>query len=197
MPPSIEQNVKSQFEKVFEQKDWKTFKSIAEYYFKKASTLKMRDIESLNNQRLIRNIQKRLFLGIGGELLVKAYFLKNGYYVNRPLDRKNNTSKLIRFNEIKATEMDKGDTFSFNELLDNLNKIKPLENWSSIQKGLKILKVFRNKEGHAVTTKHKFEQTTYEEIEIGLTQIYMDGFSQNVECKISMRPNERGVFKRV
>jgi len=29
MPASIEQNIKSQFEKVFEQNDWRTFKSVA------------------------------------------------------------------------------------------------------------------------------------------------------------------------
>lgn len=196
MPASIEQNIKSQFEKVFEQNDWRTFKSVAEYYFKKAATLKTRDIESHNNQRLIRNIQKRLFLGVGGELLVKAYFLKNGYYINRPADREIK-SKLIEFNQLKTTEMDKGDTFSFNDLLSNLNKISELNNWNSIQKGLRTLKVFRNKEGHTVTTKHKFEQATYDDIEVGVTQMYKDGFSQNIEFKISMKPNERGVFKRV
>lgn len=93
--------------------------------------------------------------------------------------------------------MDKGDTFSFNDLLSNLNKISELNNWNSIQKGLRTLKVFRNKEGHTVTTKHKFEQATYDDIEVGVTQMYKDGFSQNIEFKISMKPNERGVFKRV
>lgn len=58
---------------------------MADYYFKKAALLRKRDIRvSGQNGLLILNIQKRLFLGVGGELLVKAFYLKRGYIVNSP-----------------------------------------------------------------------------------------------------------------
>jgi hypothetical protein len=44
---SIEQEVKDQYAKVFEKKDWKTFKNVADYYFEKSATLKKKDIGSI------------------------------------------------------------------------------------------------------------------------------------------------------
>src|SRR5882762_10484685 len=99
MAEPIERGIKSQYARIFEKKDWQIFKSVTEYYFSKAAKLRIKDIEFATNQLLLRNIQKRLFLGIGGELLVKAYFLKSGYYINRPLGKGHN-SKLIKFTEL-------------------------------------------------------------------------------------------------
>ena len=118
---------------MFKQNDWSLFHSVAVYYFDKAAKLKTGDITSSKNKLLLRNIQKRLFLGIGGELLVKAYFLKNGFYINRPLDKGKYPSRIIQMKIIDSNSLDKTETFSFNDLLDNLNKIKNLENWTIIR----------------------------------------------------------------
>ena len=63
--PSIESEVKAQFAKVHSQTDWRTFKLIAEYYFQKSATLKRSDIDISDTYKLLlRNVQKRLFLGM-------------------------------------------------------------------------------------------------------------------------------------
>jgi hypothetical protein len=195
MSLTIEKEIKSQYAKIFQQKDWKIFIKTAEYYFQKAAKLKTSDIDFIENRLLLRNIQKRLFLGIGGELLVKAFYLKNGYLINKPKEKDIYTSRRIKFTELGQDKIDEYDTFSFNDLIDNLNKINKFENWSSIQTALKILKVFRNKEGHVVTPNHKFEQPTYSKIENGLQFMFREAFMKDLKLKISMTPNEKGIFK--
>ncbi len=138
MSTSIEQDIKSQYAKIFLQKDWKLFKKTAEYYFQTAATLKKKNITSVDNHLLLRNIQKRLFLGIGGELLIKAYYLKNGCYINKPIDTNTIKSKKIKFTECELEKINEKETFSFNELIDNLNKIDKFENWGKIKTALKI-----------------------------------------------------------
>jgi hypothetical protein len=85
--PDIEPDVKAQFSKFFMMKDWPKFKRVAEYYLKAAAYLKKEDIDSAEQDRLlIRNIQKRLFIGVSGELLLKSFYLKSGYGLNKPKD---------------------------------------------------------------------------------------------------------------
>ena len=94
---TIEKSIKDQYAKVFKKKDWGNFKLIADYYLNKAATLKRKDIDINDNFKLlVRNIQKRLFLGIASELLVKACYLKCGYVINKPKDT-NNKSILTKF----------------------------------------------------------------------------------------------------
>ena len=67
------------------------FKVGANYFLRIAAQLKMNDIllteqeksfvYCKDNRLLYRNIQKRLWIGIAGELLIKAHFLKSGYLI--------------------------------------------------------------------------------------------------------------------
>lgn len=193
---SLEKSIKNQYAKVFKKKDSDNFKIIAEYYFSKAAILKRKDIDTNDNFKLlIRNIQKRLFLGIGCELLVKACYLKCGYVINKPKDVKKNASKLIKFSSIKVSELDEDDTFTLGPLLDNLNKITSFSEWQEIEKGLKILKVFRNKEGHVATIWHKFNPQNYRDIETSIKLIYRDVFNEALDFHIYMENNDKGKFK--
>lgn len=194
-PPSIESEIKSGFAKVFVKGDWKLFKSTTDYYFKKSVFLKRSHIGiSGPDSLLIRNIQKRLFLGVGGELLVKAYFLKNGYLINKPADNKKHGGSFHELGTIPVEELQAQDTFTFGNVLDNLHRIAPLTNQSEIKKALLILKVFRNKEGHIVTRKHAFDASIYRAIEDGLAFFYEEGFSEDLKIHISMEPRERAEF---
>jgi len=59
-------------------------------------------------------------------------------------------------------ELKDSDTFTFNEVIDCLPKIHDFkEEKSSVIKGLKIAKVFRNKEGHSVTLWHDYNPENY------------------------------------
>ncbi|MGN6402327.1 MAG: hypothetical protein ACTHMD_17845 [Flavisolibacter sp.] len=192
--PSIEKEIKRQYAKVFKKSDWQSFKLIAEYYLAKAAILKRKDIEVGDTFKLlIRNIQKRLFLGIGCELLVKACYLKHGYIINKPKDKTKGT--VIKSSSIKGSELEAEDTFTLSPLIDNLKKVVTFSDWTTIEKGLKILKVFRNKEGHVAVLWHKYKPQNYRDIEAAMTLFYKEAFEEDVEFQIFMEETDNGVFK--
>lgn len=191
---SIEKEIKKQYAKVFKRADWESFKLIAEYYFKKAAVLKRKDIEVNDNFKLlIRNIQKRLFLGIGCELLVKACYLKHGYVINKPKDK--TKGAIIKFFSIRVAELEVEDTFTLSPLIDNLKKIVAFTDWATIEKGLKILKVFRNKEGHVAVLWHTYKAQNYRDIELAIRLFYKEAFEEDIEFEIFMEENNNGLFK--
>lgn len=191
---SIEKEIKGQYAKVFKKTDWESFKLIAEYYLTRAATLKRKDIEVEDTFKLlIRNIQKRLFLGIGCELLVKACYLKHGYVINKPKDKTKGT--VIKSSNIKVAELEAEDTFTLSPLIDNLKKVVTFTNWTIIEKGLKILKVFRNKEGHVAVLWHRYKAQNYRDVESALTLFYKEAFEEDIEFSIFMEDTDKGVFK--
>jgi hypothetical protein len=193
--PSLESTVKSTFAKYFVESDWKLFKSTADYYFRRSSQLKRADIDlSGTNALLIRNIQKRLFLGIGAELLLKAFFLKEGYLINKPKNNKVHGGVIHLLNSIPDADLHQDDTFSFGNLVDNLHRISAFTNHQAIKNALIVLKVFRNKEGHVVTRKHSYDASVYRSIENGLQLFYNEGFSELLSICICMEPRENGKF---
>lgn len=192
MPPSLESTIKSKFAKVFVRNDWKIFKSTAEFYFRRSATLKRSDIGIVGkNGLLLRNIQKRLFLGIGGELIIKAFFLREGYMINRQTAVK---GKLHALGSIDNGAIEADETLNFNALIDDLHNVTTFENYQEIKKALLILKVFRNKEGHVVTRQHIYDASLYRDIELGLVELYRQGFKQTLSITISMERHEKGRF---
>lgn len=191
---SIEKEIKNQYAKVFKKKDWESFKLIAEYYLTKAATLKRKDIEVTDNFKLLlRNIQKRLFLGIGCELLVKACYLKHGYVINKPKDK--SKGMFIKASDIKVSELDAENTFTLSPLIDNLKKVISFTDWTTIERGFKILKVFRNKEGLVAVLWHKYKAQNYRDIESAMTLFYKEVFGEDIEFNIFIEETDKGVFK--
>ena len=214
MSESIESKTKLQFSKIFQQSDWKLFKVGANYYLRIAAKLKndcitledseITAIRSKDKRLLFRNIQKRLWLGIAGELLIKAYFLKSGYLINKPLDNNKYNNCIHQIGSIPENELKRDDTFSFDILIKSLSKFKKL--LSNDQKvkvnpvitdGLKIAKVYRNKEAHVITDTHQYVENDYRQIETCMRQIYQEWFDENLEFKISFERNEEQIFKIV
>jgi hypothetical protein len=188
---SIENEIKAQYSKVFVKKDFVNFKLVAEYYFEKSAKLKKSDINSSDTYKLLlRNIEKRLLIGIGTELLIKACYLKKGYIINKTQNK-----KLTKFSEIENKNLiDEKETFTMNQLIQNFNKIENFDDWKTIEKGLNIAKVFRNKEGHVVSLYHNYNLTNYEDIETSIISIYKKIFNRKLEFKISMESNVNGIF---
>lgn len=198
---SLESDIKSQYSKFFTEDDHHVFKLMAEYYLQKAATLKTKDIDG--NERfklLLRNVQIRLFIGIGCELLLKSFFLYSGYCINSPnrgYQNQSNPPYIIK--DIPVERFDIDETFSFNQLIDQLHgtylfeKSTPDEQ-AKIVKALKIAKVFRNKEGHVVTLWHEYDSKNYSDIESGLVIFYKLAFSQKLEIRFSFEKNEIGKF---
>jgi hypothetical protein len=199
----IEQVIKQQFCKIFEQKDWYVFKLMADYYFKTAAEILKKDVNIDETYKLmVRNIQKRLFIGIGGELLLKSLFLKNDFCINKVLEkerRKNkelNLTKPPKFvNSPKKELLDPCDTYGFNQLIDSLSDVMKFSDEINVKKGLKIAKVFRNKEGHVVLLWHEADRQNYTDIENAVVAIYNEGFNETLEYKIAFMDGEEAIFK--
>lgn len=199
MMVSIERGVKDQYAKVFKKSDWVLFKESADYYFESATYLLKNDIKygSESHRLLRRNIQKRLFIGIACELLIKAVYLKNGYVINKFKNSKD-TEKMtfpFKYSEICIDDLKDDDTFSFNQVIDGLVKIHSFnEDKKSVLDGLKVSKVFRNKEGHTVTYRHNFQSENYSMIEKSVTIIYRQVFNEHLSFKIAFAKNDIAEF---
>lgn len=198
---SLESDIKSQYAKFFNVGDYHVFKLTGEHYLQKAATLKIKDINSNKKFKLLlRNVQKRLFIGVGCELLLKSFFLHSGYGINTPNRGYGHPSRpphLIK--DIPRKNFDVNDTFSFSQLIDQLPrthlfaKSTPDEQ-AKILKALKIAKVFRNKEGHVATLWHKYDFTNYSDIENGLVSFYKMAFEQNLKVQFAFERNEKSMF---
>ncbi|MCD9185123.1 MAG: hypothetical protein LUM44_01720 [Pyrinomonadaceae bacterium] len=201
----IEQIIKKQFCKIFKQNDWYSFKLMADYYFKAAAEILKKDVEIDESYKLMaRNIQKRLFIGIGGELLLKSLFLKNDFCINKVLEKERKKDKALADikkplksdKSPKDTFLNPCDTYSFNQLIESLSDVMKFSDESKVKKGLKIAKVFRNKEGHAVLLWHEADRQNYTDIESSIKSIYKEGFEENLEFKISFLKNETAMFSK-
>jgi len=195
--PSLDQSVTGQFGKVFASSDWPLFKEMAEIYFSEAAFLKKSAFKAPDKKKLlVRNCRKRLLIGIGSELLIKAVFLKAGYCINKP-ENENAVLKLP-FTPAQATGigLNPARTYTFDNLIGQLNRVIILTHPQSTLEGLRIAKVFRNKEGHVVTGRHKFDPLSYRAIENALVALYADSFQERLKVHFSFAPNERGVWQR-
>lgn len=188
--------IKAQYARVLKQDDWKHFKEIAEYYLRVAAELKGRDIPAPQKRLLLRNSQKRLFLGIGCELLLKSFYLRSGYCINK--FRKQFTGRKAPINklaDVPAGEIDPEDTFTMNPLIDNLSKVKEFQALDTIKRGFQVAMTFRNKEGHVTFPHHKFVHENYKDISEAVTAFYLEAFGQTLRYQIAMKPKEKAIFQ--
>ncbi len=194
--PSIEQSVKAQFAKVFQTSDWQLFKSIAEANFRDAARVKKADMPIEPSLRLLaRNCRKRLLIGVGVELLLKAVYLKNGYCINKPQDASRKLKFPFQQDHAIGTTLIDDKTFELNELLQHLSVVLKMQNQDVTLKGLKIAKVFRNKEGHGVTASHAFDASNYRDIEKSLVELYREAFVEKLSVRFSLTPDELPLWR--
>jgi hypothetical protein len=193
--PDIEQSVKAQFAKVFTLADWDLFKKMAESNLREATSLLKADMHIESSlQLLARNSRKRLLIGVGVELLLKAIYLKQGYAINRP--PKDSQLKFpFLAKDAKGISLVDDKTVMLNDLIEKLPIVVPLQNKASTLRGLKIAKVFRNKEGHGVTSRHVFDPTNYTDIASSLVDLYRDAFREKLSIQFSLSPDEQAVWR--
>lgn len=189
---NIENQIKSEYQKFFTQGDWLPFKELAEYYLRTAATLLKKNVKG-DRKLWFRNVQKRLFIGIAHELLLKSLYLREGYGINVP--RSNRNWYLYKISDVKQSEFSLGRTYSLGFLIDKWENEGPqISNLKQIEKGFRIAKVFRNKEGHVAVHWHKFNPEDYSIIEESLRLFYQSAFGQNLKVRFSMEPGEKGFF---
>lgn len=199
MSASIEQEIKNQYAKFFEKDDWHIFKAAAEHYLENAARITTKNIkyEEESLKLLRRNIQKRLYIGLACELLLKSLYLKNGYCINKPKRKmKINEQYPYHLSQINKEDFDITDTFTFNKLMDGVYKIINFGlDKSVVDKGFRIAKVFRNKEGHVAVLWHDYEPQNYRDIEAGLIGFYKAVFSEVLKIRFSVGKGEEAKFR--
>lgn len=193
---SVVNEIKSQYARVLRQSDWRNFKEIAEYYLETAAKLKIKDISSSKNQLLLRNSQERLFLGIGCELLLKSFYLKNGYCVNKLRSNYGGAKDPVhKLSALADADIDPNDTFTMNRLIEKLGNIAKFQDHAKIKRGFQIAMTFRNKEGHVTFPSHAFDPNNYKDIAAAVETFYAQAFGQDLTFKVSMESNEKPVFR--
>jgi hypothetical protein len=188
--PSLEQSVKSQFEKVFSDSDSRLFKEMAEVSLSEAAFLKKSDFNKVADRKklLVRNSRKRLLIGVGAELLLKAVYLKAGYCINKPQNDKFPLRFPFKPAAAVGVPLDGSDTYTLGPLIDHLTGIVTLQHPPVVTEGLRIAKVFRNKEGHVVTPTHRFDRQSFRAIEAALVELYADVFRERLMVRFSLAP---------
>lgn len=188
--------IKDQFARFLYQNDWMIFKTMAEYYLQSAASLKKRNMNVPDDDRLwMRNSVKRLFLGIGCELLLKSFYLKNGYCINKPKQKGIKAVPTHKFETINPKDFNYKDTYTFGTLLDHLRTLHQFKNHEQIHRGFTIAMVFRNKEGHTTFIRHNFDPQNYTDIEAGIILFYKEAFKEKLDFKISMTSKDQAMFK--
>ncbi len=192
----MEDLVKQQFGRVFTVSDWRLFKSVAEYYLRRAAFLRKRDTDVPAGLKLVvRNSQKRLFIGVGIELLLKALYLKNGYAINKPKDKNRSAKFLFKLSEVEKSQLHKDKTLLLDYLIGHIKEFTPINGNGTILRGLRIAQVFRNKEGHVVTPRHAYVASNYRDIEAALRELYRMDFGEILEVRFSLAPNEQPLWQ--
>lgn len=187
--------VRAQYAKVFETLDWVLFKTTADALLEEAVHIKVADMRfEPTNKLLARNSRKRLLIGIGVELLLKATYLKNGFCINKYKDGTplGFPLKLIQAQKIK---LNPADTVTLGNLIDNIHKIIRFQDKVIVLRGLKIAMVFRNKEGHVVTPIHRFDASNYRDIENALVALYGHAFSERLALRFSVAEDEAPIWQ--
>ena len=190
--------VKAQYAKILTAEDSDWFKKVAEYYLKTAANLKNEDIKPYNGIRslLFRNAQKRLYLGIGCELLLKAYYLKEGYCINEIRDTFGNGYRLPtnKLADVADIHRNPNNTFQINTLITQLHSVGVTVE-PHIRRGFQIAMTFRNKEGHITSKKHEFADENYRDVEKAFIDFYRQAFNQKLSFRIFMKAKDKAVFR--
>ncbi len=197
--PSLEQSVKCQYAKVFSDSDWCLFKEMADVSLSEAAFLRKSDFKKVPHTRrlLVRNSRKRLLIGVGAELLLKAIYLKTGFCINKPQGPRALSAPKFPFTPAAAAgvPLDGADTYTLDKLIDKLKEIIKLQDPAVVTDGLRIAKVFRNKEGHVVTSEHKFVPESFRAIENALVALYADAFHEQLTVRFSLKSGEKAAWK--
>lgn len=172
---------------------------MAEFYLQQAAFLLTSNLSVSvppDLKLLARNSQKRLLIGVGIELLVKAIYLKKGYAINKPKQSRTTKTTLkvpFTFSQVRASgePLVEGETFTLGPLIEQFKTVLPLPNSLSVLRGLKIAMVFRNKEGHTVTPNMVFDPSNYRDVESTLTAIYQHAFAEKLTVQFSLAPAEK------
>lgn len=122
-------------------------------------------------------------------------YLKNGFNINKP--KKGKRIKFPeKFSRLKRDDLNPADTYTLGLLITKIDNIININNIDKKQfnDGLRICKVFRNKEGHVAVHWHDFDPDDYRKIEYAIIQLYRIGFEEELSFHISIKKDDIGKF---
>ena len=100
-----------------------------------------------------------------------------------------------KLSKLKHEDVNPRDTFTIDTLINNLEKISTFSDFSKLKRGFQIAMTFRNKEGHVTCPSHEFDESNYKDISEAVVCFYSECFKEKLKFNISMKPNEKHVFK--
>jgi hypothetical protein len=197
---TLEQDTKRGFARVFEKSDGEQFKIVAQDYLRQAAYLRKKHLRKVPRRRrlLARNSQKRLFIGVAVELLLKAIYLQRGYRINKLTNRADlpwpYTAQQV---QDSGLDLNPDETWELNDCIQQLKEdvLKLEGDRETVLEGLKIAKVYRNKEAHIVASTHRYVPAEYRKIESALTLLYHHAFNEKLELHFSIEPGEKARFR--
>jgi hypothetical protein len=80
------------------------------------------------------------------------------------------------------------------QLIDKLEDVLQTKVSDDTTRGLRIAKVFRNKEGHTVLPTHARDHSKYRDIERAVSSLYQQAFDPKLNIRISFRQNEQSAW---
>jgi len=195
--PAVEQVTKATFARIFVKSDWHLFKAMAQFHLSRATSLRTADVAYVPQpwRLLARNAQKRLAIGIGTELLLKALYLKHGFVINKPRQKHSVLKFPFTVAQAAGVTLANNDTYMLGELINKLSSVPAMDGLGALDRGLRIAKVFRNKEGHVVLPTHPYNAQDYPDIEQSLVEIYSRGFGETLHVKFSFRAGEKATWR--
>lgn len=127
---------------------------------------------------------------------MKATYLKLGYVINKRKSAGDPPGPFpFRHADVSKNKFSK-NTLKLNDLLQKVFSIVDFQTEKSVvNKGLRIGKVFRNKEGHVICPSHDYAPQNYRDIEESLKVIYRVVFDQNLNIKIAFAEGDVGIFE--
>ncbi len=84
----------------------------------------------------------------------------------------------------KSGRLADDNAYQLNDLVQHCRKLGKFEQTEIVEKGLRVAKVFRNKERHGVTSTHAFDPTNYRDLEACLTEFYGVVFAETIHHAI-------------
>lgn len=198
---SIERDTRQQFAIIFTQAEWKQFKVVAESYLRQAACLRKKHLRGVPTgfRLLARNSQKRLLIGVAIEQLLKAVYLQKGYCINVLADGSGPLQWPYTAAQVQAGgfALNSDKTQELNECIQQLseNVLKLGADREIVLEGLRIAKVYRNKEAHIVTSTHHYLPMEYRKVEAALKLLYLHAFNQKLELHFSISTGEKPRFR--
>ena len=177
--------------------DWLAFRQLAEYHFKIAAKLHKADLELADAPKSMLHSVKRLHIGVGFELILKAAYLKNGKCINvfnRGIEHPHK-APIHDMANMDKTILNAKETYSLSLLIQNYSATFNRLADKRFADGLRVAYLFRSKEGRIACPEQDYNDELYQLVSDAIIKLYQDAFDIELDFQIAIKRKDKGVFK--